>query len=153
MEEVSRRDVGSRLMAAAALGTMAAAGPARAAPGPDSLDGLAKAKGFTGFGSSMGGGAEDFEHAPAQDDGVAFARDGGLEDGHGEAVTQGIAVLVGEQVVAGLDHLFEDLGDYAASLSHQIQFSVRLQRNHGYEPYANQRSSARPRRARRKHGP
>src|SRR3569833_2107065 len=60
MEEVSRRDRGSRVMAAAAVGAMAAAGPAHAAPGPDSLDGLAKAKGFTGFGSSMGGGAEDF---------------------------------------------------------------------------------------------
>ena len=60
MEEVSRRDMGSRMMAAAALGAMAAAGPARAASSPDSLDGLAKAKGFTGFGSSMGGGAEDF---------------------------------------------------------------------------------------------
>src|ERR1700742_900724 len=60
MEEVSRRDIAGRVMAAAALGAMAVAGPARAAPAPDSLDGLAKAKGFTGFGSSMGGGAEDF---------------------------------------------------------------------------------------------
>jgi endo-1,4-beta-xylanase len=60
MEEVSRRDMASRVMAAAALGAVAAAGPARAASSPDSLDGLAKAKGFAGFGSSMGGGAEDF---------------------------------------------------------------------------------------------
>ena len=34
--------------------------PAQAAAGPDSLDALAKAKGFIGFGSCMGGGAEDF---------------------------------------------------------------------------------------------
>src|SRR4051812_1716797 len=59
MEEVSRRDMAGQVMAAAALGTLAAAGPAPASS-PDSLDGLAKAKGFTGFGSSMGGGAEDF---------------------------------------------------------------------------------------------
>jgi len=60
MEDISRRDMAGRVMAGVALGATAAAGPVRAAAGPDSLDGLAKAKGFTGFGSSMGGGAEDF---------------------------------------------------------------------------------------------
>jgi endo-1,4-beta-xylanase len=57
MEGVSRRD----LAGLAAIGAVAGmAGAARAAAAPDSLDDLAKAKGFTGFGSSMGGGAEDF---------------------------------------------------------------------------------------------
>src|SRR3954464_15343013 len=60
MEEVSRRDMAGQGMAAAALGARGAGGPPRAASGPGSLVGLAKAKGFTGFGSSMGGGAEDF---------------------------------------------------------------------------------------------
>ncbi len=56
MEEMTRRD----LAGLAAAATMAAAGPARAATAPDSLDGLARAKGFAGFGSSAGGGAEEF---------------------------------------------------------------------------------------------
>lgn len=54
---ITRRD----LAGAVALGAAAASmtGPARAAA-PDSLDALAKAKGFTGFGSCAGGGAEEF---------------------------------------------------------------------------------------------
>ncbi len=58
MEGLRRRD----LAVAAATGALAAglATTARAATEPDSLDALAKAKGFAGFGSSMGGGAEDF---------------------------------------------------------------------------------------------
>ena len=59
MEEVTRRNLaGLAILGAAAAGM--AASPAQAATGPDSLDALAKAKGFVGFGSSMGGGAEDF---------------------------------------------------------------------------------------------
>ena len=38
MEDVSRRDMAGQVMAAAALVTLAAAGPARAASSPDSLD-------------------------------------------------------------------------------------------------------------------
>jgi len=57
MEEVSRRDVAGLAVGAAAA---VMATQARGATGPDSLDALAKAKGFTGFGSCAGGGAEDF---------------------------------------------------------------------------------------------
>ena len=57
MQGVSRRDMAGLAVGAAAavMGVQA-----RAATGPDSLDALAKAKGFTGFGSCAGGGAEDF---------------------------------------------------------------------------------------------
>ena len=57
MEGLRRRD----LAGAAVTGALAAglAGTAQAAPA-ESLDALAKAKGFTGFGSCAGGGAEDF---------------------------------------------------------------------------------------------
>jgi len=58
MQEVTRRDLAGAAMAGAALAGLA--GTAQAATGVDSLDALAKAKGFTGFGSCMGGGAEDF---------------------------------------------------------------------------------------------
>jgi endo-1,4-beta-xylanase len=61
MEEMTRRGLAGRTagvaMGLAALGL--AAQPARAAAA-DTLDALAKAKGFVGFGSAMGGGAEDF---------------------------------------------------------------------------------------------
>src|SRR5437762_2473841 len=62
MQEVSRRDLAKTIASLAALGAAAAVvGPeAKAATGSDSLDALAKAKGFTGFGSCAGGGAEDF---------------------------------------------------------------------------------------------
>src|SRR5258706_3777486 len=64
MEEMSRRDLaGLAVLGAAAMSTVAGTGVARAATGPDSLDALAKAKGFTGFGSCAGGGAEDFASA------------------------------------------------------------------------------------------
>ena len=58
MDGISRRGV---VGAAAGMVTVGALrmGTARAAA-PDSLDALAKAKGFTGFGSCLGGGAEDF---------------------------------------------------------------------------------------------
>jgi len=57
MEEMTRRGLaGLTVLGAAGL----AATQARAATGADSLDALAKAKGFVGFGSCMGGGAEDF---------------------------------------------------------------------------------------------
>ena len=58
MDGISRRGV---VGAAAGMATVGALrmGTARAAA-PDSLDALAKAKGFTGFGSCLGGGAEDF---------------------------------------------------------------------------------------------
>jgi endo-1,4-beta-xylanase len=58
MEGLRRRD----LAVAAATGALAAglATSVRAAPAADSLDALAKAKGWAGFGSCMGGGAEDF---------------------------------------------------------------------------------------------
>src|SRR6185295_17695175 len=59
MEEVTRRDLVG-LAAVAAVAGMAVSAPAQAATGVDSLDALAKAKGFTGFGSCAGGGAEDF---------------------------------------------------------------------------------------------
>src|SRR3982751_581291 len=57
MEGLRRRD----LAGAVVTGALAAglSGTAQAAPA-DSLDALAKAKGFVGFGSAMGGGAEDF---------------------------------------------------------------------------------------------
>src|SRR3954465_6227750 len=60
MEEVTRRDLAG--MAALTSAGLAAglSNPGQAATGADSLDALAKAKGFVGFGSSMGGGAEDF---------------------------------------------------------------------------------------------
>ena len=57
MEEVTRRGLAGLAVLGAAI---ADAATARAAAAPDSLDALAKAKGFIGFGSSMGGGAEDF---------------------------------------------------------------------------------------------
>ena len=56
MEGLTRRG----LAGLAVLGAAVAGSAADAATGADSLDALAKAKGFTGFGSSMGGGAEDF---------------------------------------------------------------------------------------------
>ena len=57
MEGLTRRN----LAGLAVLGVAAASSTgASAATAPDSLDALAKSKGFTGFGSSMGGGAEDF---------------------------------------------------------------------------------------------
>src|SRR5882762_2962939 len=59
MEEVTRRDLAGLLGAVAGM-AVSVPGPAQAATGPDSLDALAKAKGFTGFGSCAGGGAEDF---------------------------------------------------------------------------------------------
>ena len=58
MEEMTRRDLAS--VAALGVAGLAAASQARAAAAPESLDALAKAKGFTGFGSCAGGGAEDF---------------------------------------------------------------------------------------------
>ena len=58
MEEMSRRDLaGLAVLGAAAV---AGTGVASAATSPDSLNALAKAKGFVGFGSCAGGGAEDF---------------------------------------------------------------------------------------------
>jgi endo-1,4-beta-xylanase len=57
MEEITRRGLAAGALGVAALGLV---GRADAATGPDSLDALAKAKGFVGFGSAMGGGAEDF---------------------------------------------------------------------------------------------
>ena len=57
MGDVTRRDLAG--LAALAAG-MAASAPVQAATGADSLDALAKAKGFTGFGSAAGGGAEEF---------------------------------------------------------------------------------------------
>lgn len=58
MSGITRRD----LAGMAAMGVAAAnmTGTARAATAQDSLDALAKAKGFTGFGSCIGGGAEEF---------------------------------------------------------------------------------------------
>jgi len=57
MEEMRRRD----LAGMAVLGAVGLTGATQAqAAGSDSLDALAKAKGFIGFGSCMGGGAEDF---------------------------------------------------------------------------------------------
>jgi endo-1,4-beta-xylanase len=62
MQEVSRRELAKTIASLAALGAAATVmnGQAQAATGADSLDALAKAKGFTGFGSCAGGGAEDF---------------------------------------------------------------------------------------------
>ena len=61
MEEMTRRGLAARSAGlAVGLAGLGVAGAARAATGPDSLDALAKAKGFVGFGSAMGGGAEDF---------------------------------------------------------------------------------------------
>ena len=60
MEDVTRRDLAGLAMVATAGLAAATASPAQAATGPDSLDALAKAKGFTGFGSAAGGGAEEF---------------------------------------------------------------------------------------------
>lgn len=57
MEEITRRGLAA---GAAALAAMGFAAQTNAATGPESLDALAKAKGFVGFGSAMGGGAEDF---------------------------------------------------------------------------------------------
>ena len=57
MEDMTRRGLAGLAILGAAAANTAAAGAATA---PDSLDALAKAKGFIGFGSSMGGGAEDF---------------------------------------------------------------------------------------------
>src|SRR5579872_4103724 len=62
MVDMTRRN----LAGFAGLSVLGAAGMAvdtagaQPAPDSDSLDALAKAKGFTGFGSCMGGGAEDF---------------------------------------------------------------------------------------------
>jgi endo-1,4-beta-xylanase len=58
MEGVTRRDWMGMAAAGAVIAGMT--GSARAAIGADSLDALAKAKGFVGFGSCIGGGAEDF---------------------------------------------------------------------------------------------
>jgi endo-1,4-beta-xylanase len=58
MEGVTRRDWMGMAAAGAVIAGMT--GSARAATGADSLDALAKAKGFVGFGSCIGGGAEDF---------------------------------------------------------------------------------------------
>src|SRR6185295_7212583 len=61
MEDVTRRDLaGLAALGAVAGMAVSAPSPALAATGADSLDALAKAKGFAGFGSCMGGGAEDF---------------------------------------------------------------------------------------------
>ena len=55
MEGMTRRDLaGLTVLGAAGLAVMDS-GQARAATGADSLDALAKAKGFVGFGSCMGG--------------------------------------------------------------------------------------------------
>ena len=61
MEEMRRRDLAGLAVLGLTIQGLAAgaAGQARAAA-PDSLDALAKAKGFVGFGSCAGGGAEDF---------------------------------------------------------------------------------------------
>jgi endo-1,4-beta-xylanase len=57
MEEMRRRD----LAGMAVLGAVGLTGATQAqAAGSESPDALAKAKGFVGFGSCMGGGAEDF---------------------------------------------------------------------------------------------
>ena len=58
MEEITRRGLAGR----AVLGTagLAAAPWAQAAPASQALNTLAKAKGFVGFGSCAGGGAEEF---------------------------------------------------------------------------------------------
>lgn len=53
----TRRDLAG--LAAGGVAVASMTGAARAGA-PDSLDALAKAKGFTGFGSCIGGGAEDF---------------------------------------------------------------------------------------------
>jgi len=58
MQGVTRRDWMGMAVAGAVAGGLT--GGARAATGADSLDALAKAKGFVGFGSCIGGGAEDF---------------------------------------------------------------------------------------------
>ena len=58
MDGFSRRGLMGAVAGVAAVGAIGM-GTARAAA-PDSLDALAKAKGFTGFGSCLGGGAEDF---------------------------------------------------------------------------------------------
>jgi endo-1,4-beta-xylanase len=57
MEGLTRRNLAGLAILGAAVASSTGAGAATA---PDSLDALAKAKGFAGFGSSMGGGAEDF---------------------------------------------------------------------------------------------
>jgi endo-1,4-beta-xylanase len=57
MEGLTRRNLAGLAVLGAAVASSTRAGAATA---PDSLDALAKAKGFGGFGSSMGGGAEDF---------------------------------------------------------------------------------------------
>jgi len=60
MEEMTRRDLAGLTVSAAASVAVGAGDPALAATAPDSLDALAKAKGFVGFGSCAGGGAEEF---------------------------------------------------------------------------------------------
>jgi endo-1,4-beta-xylanase len=62
VEEMTRRDLAKGLSSLAVLGAaaLATSSPTCAATAPDSLDALAKAKGFVGFGSCAGGGAEDF---------------------------------------------------------------------------------------------
>ncbi|HEX4635296.1 MAG TPA: hypothetical protein VH189_03885, partial [Rhizomicrobium sp.] len=60
MEEMRRRDLAKTISGLAVLTGLAVSDRAQAATAPDSLDALAKAKGFVGFGSCAGGGAEDF---------------------------------------------------------------------------------------------
>jgi endo-1,4-beta-xylanase len=57
MNGFTRRGLMGAVAGAAAMGAL---GSRARAAAPDSLDALAKAKGFTGFGSCIGGGAEDF---------------------------------------------------------------------------------------------
>jgi endo-1,4-beta-xylanase len=56
--EMRRRDFAGAVVTGALAAGLAS--KAQAATGADSLDALAKAKGFVGFGSCAGGGAEDF---------------------------------------------------------------------------------------------
>jgi endo-1,4-beta-xylanase len=67
MGGLTRRDLAG--LAATGAAMAAVTGVANAATGPDSLDALAKAKGFVGFGSCLGGGAEDLASS-FNDDGV-----------------------------------------------------------------------------------
>lgn len=60
MDGFSRRDLARVAAGTAVVGASLVGSAANAATGTDSLDALAKAKGFTGFGSAIGGGAEDF---------------------------------------------------------------------------------------------
>src|SRR3569623_664701 len=58
MGDVTRRDLAG--MAAMGVAAASMTSMARAATGPDTLDALARTKGYNGFGSCIGGGAEDF---------------------------------------------------------------------------------------------